>query len=1054
MGNQLSTEVKAESDGIEGGLESSPPPRYPYPPLHSEQFLPSSPNQPDIVFSSQITSTPRPRPPSRPPSPSPSTPFVSRFERPVDPIPNETYLRIHRDMVKSASNGEITHSSPLTPTFMPSPPRNFKQEIPESPDYNYQMSTPTRRSGKAKKRRSRNRSSLNSHAHMSNINGSHNNDVDMNGTVPADDGLPLREYQSRQEGEDGRRKERSLLASPDMGNTKFAIKSVEADGAQEDSLPSWRPTNGTPAESTPPNPLSSKKRKTGDSGSRSRKRRRQKNMRNRNNAAGNTTSFSGLAESLYAGRKNPGPSTSSVNGSMDNAAQNESPVESDEESASHDSSSSSNTNNTNGDSEQAANAGTASDDEMDVDPSESDPSDKVESDNQDQMVSDGDEQSDEPKHSEESNDDEQNDGVGGNATNGKYHLDKDKEVAESPEHDHNSIAGPRPKQGSARKRFVKQTFFERLSEVSANGTKEHASSSPVAGPSKVAAKKQAKISTMLKSQADSSPEPQASSSKRRSGPKAKNPHPHQLVTGQFSEFELRNITQAVERWRDDHHLTQAQVNDLIQGNPKEVRSHEFWSHIVATCPNRGRQKVINQCRRKFHNFVARGTWTPEQQEELKNMWEMHGNKFSVIGKLINRHPEDVRDRIRNYVVCGENRRVQPWTLEEEEKLKSIITEALEAIREQRQKTGKQPQEPEEDLIDWQLVSERMDRTRSRLQCIQKWKLMHRKQANRGSIDGGEVLPVDQIIQNARDEATAMSSRDLYNVVKAIRACNANAESRIPWAKVRSKQLGDQWSRPTLMVAWYRLKRSVPDWNIMSIPEIIRRLSKKYHETQELEFPGDDDYDFDAEYAEIEQKINKILKPNRRTPKTPDTVVKTDDEEEEDEGEEGDEDIEDEDEDEENDKGDESEENDESGEENEEKVAPDENNKEEHQEENDNDDDSSSDQPDDEDGSIEDGIDEEPGGSIDLSNNADNEDVRRESSVDASSISDFKPKKTPRMKRFKSSTRATKSRNMTPSKRGSIREVIDESSEEEAEGAEEDPSSDTNASEVESIPARL
>ncbi|OTA86903.1 hypothetical protein M434DRAFT_40409, partial [Hypoxylon sp. CO27-5] len=159
----------------------------------------------------------------------------------------------------------------------------------------------------------------------------------------------------------------------------------------------------------------------------------------------------------------------------------------------------------------------------------------------------------------------------------------------------------------------------------------------------------------------------------------------------------------------------------------------FWSRIVATCPNRGRQKVINQCRRKFHNFVARGTWTPEQQEELKKMYELHGNSFAVIGKLINRHPEDVRDRVRNYVVCGDNRRVQPWTFEEEDKLRSIITEAFEAIRAQRQKTGDESQEPEEDLIDWQMVSERMDRTRSRLQCIQKWKLMNRKQANRGSI---------------------------------------------------------------------------------------------------------------------------------------------------------------------------------------------------------------------------------------------------------------------------------------------------------------------------------
>ncbi|KAI0835955.1 hypothetical protein F5Y06DRAFT_274836 [Hypoxylon sp. FL0890] len=1068
MGNQLSTEVKAESDGIEGNIKSSSP-HSSYPRSHTEHFLPSSPpNPPDIVYSSQVARTT-----TRPP------PFISRFERPVDPVSPERYLQLHRDIVSSGTNGDISNSSPLTPTFMASPMQKFKQEIPESPDYNQQMSTPIRRSAKAKKRRSRNRSSLNSQAHTNNVNNFHNGDAGASETPTANVGLTQGQ----------RQKQESPEASPDMGNTQFVGDLAEADRAQQDPLPSWRSVNGTTSESTS-HALSSRKRKTAESGGR-RRSKKQKNIHNGDNEVENTTSFSGLAASLYAGRKNAGVSESSVNGST-NSVQEKSTTEFDEPTTHHSSTTSSNMNDIHADSEQVADASADSDDEMDLNPSEDDESDKVQLDNQDRVVSDGD-QSEVSKHSEESDDGEQNESVGsGNAvlssddaSNDEDHSEEDKDVAHSPEHDHNSIPGFRPKQNSARKRVVKPTFFNRTAEGNANGTKDHtSSSSPVAGPSRVAAKKQAKISTMLKGHAEDSPEPKASSSKQRATPKTKNPQPHQLVKGQFSEFELRNITQAVERWRDDHGLTQVQVNDLIQGNPKEVRSHEFWSRIVATCPNRGRQKVINQCRRKFHNFVARGTWTPEQQEELKQMWETHGNKFSRIGKLINRHPEDVRDRIRNYVVCGENRRVDPWTQEEEDKLQSIITEALEVIRHQRQKTGRKTQEPEEDLIDWQRVSELMDRTRSRLQCIQKWKLIHRQQANCSSIDGGEVLPVDQIIKNARDEAGSLSSRDRYSVVKAIRACEVNADSRIPWAKVRSKHLGDRWSRPTLMVVWYRLKQSIPDCNIMSIPEVIQQLSKKYHETRQLEFPSNDDYDMNAEYTEIERKINMILNVHHRGSKTSTTVVKTGDEEEEEES------TEDKDEDEESgEDGGDSEDDEDGAEDNEEDEESDKDNGSDEEgevesseeddddikvdsEENDKakqddpypeetkdeieDDQVSSSQSESEDSSVEEGTDNESGGSVDLGHDADKESIRRESSADAPSISDFKSKKTPRSaKRYTSSARTARFRNMTPSKYRSSRTVIDESSDgEQAPVVEEDLSSDTNASEVESIPARL
>ncbi|KXJ90719.1 hypothetical protein Micbo1qcDRAFT_164367 [Microdochium bolleyi] len=346
-----------------------------------------------------------------------------------------------------------------------------------------------------------------------------------------------------------------------------------------------------------------------------------------------------------------------------------------------------------------------------------------------------------------------------------------------------------------------------------------------------------------------------------------------VLTGPFSDFELRNITQAIENWRVENNMTQYDINAFIHGNPKDVNSSEFWNRVISTCPNRRRQKVINQCRRKFHNFVARGTWTPEQHDELSKMWELHGNKYTLIGSLINRHPEDVRDRIRNYVVCGDNRRKDAWSQEEEDRLANIVAEAIDAIRKMREKQGDNGPTPDEEMVDWQLVSEKMERTRSRLQCITKWKLI-KAQLEGGGLDG-EVLTLEQIIDKARREAEGMTDRDRYNVVKAIKSCGAQADSRIPWAKVRAEKVGDKWSRATLMLVWHRLKVTVPDWKIQSVSFIAEYLCNSYTETNKLQFPAPEHLDLENEYEEIERKVSKIIKAHNR-PKTSTHLVDQED----------------------------------------------------------------------------------------------------------------------------------------------------------------------------------
>ncbi|KAI1372141.1 hypothetical protein F4677DRAFT_433606 [Hypoxylon crocopeplum] len=1049
MGNQLSTEVKGESDGIDGNLNRLPiHPSY----LHSQAdgSPPSSAlPDPDIVYSSQVpTSTDR-NPPFR-----------------LKPR--------HFKLEKLDEADDIPSSPPRLQPTMSSTRQGFNFEVPESP----QASVPGHQSTKKKRRPSH--TLVNPPFSIAMRDSS-----SLNGT-PQIHGGTLREgHQKRRKS----KKSKARHVSPDLGNHEISSDAAEVAANQQDS-PTLYPANGAAIQSTPSDTSLSRKRKAASTSSRSKKKSKHKHNHDQDDTTDPTASFSGLAEQLYAGRERNEQSLDvDEDCLMQNNSQEQSPPDSRRERSSLDSPISvSNMKAGDTDTDQAAHSDEASNDEMEIESTrglsssnegqrndpvassgDNDSSNNAPSVNHSQTASDQNQNDDE---AEESGGNEDNGEAGsvrttspapsvaspsGNTANEEYRPDDEEDVQDDLEYDHASIAS-RPKQGSARKRFVKPSFFERTKEgkadVSTPSNNRRASSSAVAGLSYPTGARKAKISTMLKGNMEDSPQPKASKSKQRAIPRQRS-QPHELVTGQFSDFELRNITQAVERWRDDNDLTQTQVNEIIHGDPREGRSHEFWARIVATCPNRRRQKVINQCRRKFHNFVARGTWTPEQQEELKELWEYHGNKYAYIGKLINRHPEDVRDRVRNYVVCGESRRVNPWSQEEEGKLQLIIAEALQVIRDRREEGKLASSEPDEDLIDWQRVSELMDRTRSRLQCMQKWKLMNRqRQDGNGGVDGGEALTADQIIQNARDEAAAMSSRDRYNILKAVRVYNTSADSRIPWAKVRTKQLRDQWSRPTLMLVWYRMKHSVPDSHMMTVSEIINQLSARYHETRELEYPSGEDYDLDAEYRDLENKVNKILK-SYRPPKSSRIVVKTDDEDEITEGSEkssenqehphdglensddeetgGDEDIDTS---------------------NEEEVVNEDNGKDDQESgrhDVDDEEGSQADRDSSEDVSMEDGPNHESDSSSDLSHNGGNS---REPSSGAPSISDFKPQTVQRgQKHYGSSSRVIRPGNPTSNTARKTPKIIDESSEDE-EGSDGEPSSDTNASEASSIPAHL
>ena len=285
------------------------------------------------------------------------------------------------------------------------------------------------------------------------------------------------------------------------------------------------------------------------------------------------------------------------------------------------------------------------------------------------------------------------------------------------------------------------------------------------------------------------------------------------------------ISQAVEAYREDKNMTQRQVNGIIQLPANSVASKALWTSIYEELPYIPRRNIQQFCRRNFHNYEGRGVWTVEQDEELREAYQRRPNKWTDIGQELNRFPEDVRDRWRNYLVCAGNMKKDVWDRVEEEQLLAAVAECVHDIREGRHRTGSTPAAlgDEERLIDWQKVSEKMHHTRSRLQCSYKWKRLNA--ANKSDNEGDERNPIisrSWRLRDAKVQARTMSTTEKLRLLQAIRDSGASREGKIPWRNI-ALELKETGKRMTWKVCIRRLMNRLPGSEGMSFGETIERL---------------------------------------------------------------------------------------------------------------------------------------------------------------------------------------------------------------------------------------
>lgn len=325
-------------------------------------------------------------------------------------------------------------------------------------------------------------------------------------------------------------------------------------------------------------------------------------------------------------------------------------------------------------------------------------------------------------------------------------------------------------------------------------------------------------------------------------------------TGPWDEEEMAALGRVVDEFLDDYGMTTHELNQLIHSVPSkaDARKYEFWNRVDVAISRRTRKQIVERARRMYHNFVARGTWTEEQKEEVHELFETHGKKWAEIAAIINRDQKDVRDYWRNNYLVHETQVKSRWKEDEEARLKDVVEEALTKIRVMRENNDDFRPRPrangidDEALIDWQQISQAMGLTRSRQQCKWKWTDMREKgKAGDASIGlptqlrnsirvggtGNHPIGISEELASAREDYRGMSDEEKYSLVEAIFDSGARDDAHIRWSSLVNERFRTKWHRPSLKLVWYRLRNTCPNYEDEDVETNARHLLN-YYATQQ------------------------------------------------------------------------------------------------------------------------------------------------------------------------------------------------------------------------------
>jgi len=318
--------------------------------------------------------------------------------------------------------------------------------------------------------------------------------------------------------------------------------------------------------------------------------------------------------------------------------------------------------------------------------------------------------------------------------------------------------------------------------------------------------------------------------------------------GAYTTGEITKLENFRENYCEEHKISEWQFNELIHTPMKgNLKAQALWLEIYETLSYRTKHSLRRFCHRRFHNFGVRGAWTAEDDELLDRVVEEKGKSWVAVGQMMGRFEEDVRDRWRNYHVNAELRNTEPWIDSDVRNLAMAVDQCMHLMRDARLRALQEKYEgrdiPEAEwnqaqnaddskLINWQVVSDRMGGSKSRLQCSFKWgklkdadRRRFMKEVRAAQKVGNPQKPTKNPwrMTKAMKRAEQMRPGDKLELLEALSGCRAIEELNIPWQSLGNPGFTARWKTSDKKAAWQIMKRNfaAPDW--MDYQDIVNRL---------------------------------------------------------------------------------------------------------------------------------------------------------------------------------------------------------------------------------------
>ncbi|CAG8536892.1 11634_t:CDS:10 [Cetraspora pellucida] len=268
--------------------------------------------------------------------------------------------------------------------------------------------------------------------------------------------------------------------------------------------------------------------------------------------------------------------------------------------------------------------------------------------------------------------------------------------------------------------------------------------------------------------------------------------------GKFSKQERSELIKALRDYQQLNSLSDDDIKKLIYGRNPKVHEN-FWKHLAMALGTRPLKTVSQHIQRRYHPFNYTGTWSPEEDNELIKLVNIHHHDWVTIGNELGRMGTQCRDRWRDYVQYRKEKLRGRWTDEEEQKLINIVVELT--------------RQNDADIsldwgIPWQQVSSLMENTRSPNQCRAKWVKELRLQYE---LDG---------------PAPRWTSYDSYTLIKKLYESQKDDETSVDWNDLNDERWGP-WTPGYLMKIWNRLKYTIKDFNNKSFKDNVIELLDRY-----------------------------------------------------------------------------------------------------------------------------------------------------------------------------------------------------------------------------------